>query len=220
MTESNSNQLISNGYISAINGSLIEVKGIENKIKLHDLVKVSKFNILGEVIQILSDHVVVQCYEDTYDLKLKEAVINLKQPLSMELAPGLLSNIFDGIQRPLDTAFKESNETGFLERGIELSPLSRTKKWHFIPLKKVNHNVENGEIIGSTKETNSLEHKIMVPPGISGKLTYIVEEGDYTIEDEIYRIEVSGKEKSFTMLQKWPITKIDPIRKRQPPMNR
>ena len=122
MTESNSYEASEHGFISAIKGSLLEVKGLEHNIRLHDLIKVAKFNILGEVIQIFSDHIVVLCYENTSNIKLYEPVINLNEPLSMELGPGLLLNIFDGIQRPLKLAFEESNRSGFLERGYELPP--------------------------------------------------------------------------------------------------
>ncbi len=214
MTKSNESEY---GYISAINGSLVEVKGLENTIRLHDLIKISKYNILGEVIQIYSDYIVAQCYENLHNLKLREKVINQKAPLSMELGPGLLSNIFDGILRPLEVAFKDSKNGGFLERGLELPSLSRTKKWHFKPLKKLKENVESGDIIGTIQETPLIEHKILVPPGIYGKLTFIAGEGDYTIIEEIYKLEKDGKEKSFIMLQKWPVTKSRPYKYKLPP---
>jgi len=202
------------GYISAIYGSLIEIKGLEKQIRLHDLIKVSNHNILGEVIQIYSDHVVAQCFENTYNLKLNEEIINLKEPLSMELAPGLLTNIFDGIQRPLEDAFNIMKNQGFLKKGTELPSLSRTKKWRFFPLKKINDVVTGGDVIGSVQETFLITHKIMVPPGASGKLIFIAEEDSYTIIDEIYKLERNGKEHSYSMLQKWPITKNRPFKKR------
>ncbi|MFW6311317.1 MAG: hypothetical protein ACOC1K_03685, partial [Nanoarchaeota archaeon] len=96
------------GYISAIKGSIIKVKGLENKIKLHDLIKVTDQNIVGEVLQILKDHIVVQCFQETNELQLNQKVKNLEEPLSMELAPGLLSNVFDGIQRPLEELYKKA----------------------------------------------------------------------------------------------------------------
>jgi V/A-type H+-transporting ATPase subunit A len=198
------------GYISLINGSLIEIKGFRNQIRIHDLVKISKYNILGEVIQIFNDRVVAQCYENTFDLELYEKVINLRTPLSMELAPGLLTNIFDGIQRPLKDAFEKSNGKGFLNRGFELTPLSRTKKWYFVPKRKISEDVQGGDVIGTVQETKIIEHRIMVPPNISGVLSFIAEEGEYTIIEEIFRIEQNNIEKSFGMLQKWPITEKRP----------
>jgi len=202
------------GFISAINGSLVEIRDLQDIVKLHDLIKVTPYNILGEVIQIYSDHVVVQCYENTNNLQLNDKVLYLHEPLSMELAPGLLSSVFDGIQRPLDQAFRYSKGDGYITRGLEIHSLSRTKKWHFIPIKEIDDVVYEGDFIGFVKETPQIKHKILVPIGISGKLTYIAEEGDYTIVDEIYRLKSLNQEKSFSMLQKWPVTKSRPYKKR------
>ncbi|MHA1488526.1 MAG: V-type ATP synthase subunit A [Promethearchaeota archaeon] len=205
------------GSISAINGSLVTIKGLENQVRIHDLIKIEKYNILGEVIQIYLDHVIAQCFENTNNLRLYEKVINLQEPLSMELAPGLLGTVFDGIQRPLEVIFKESRGNGFLKRGLEIQPLSRKKKWHFIPLKKLNDDIQVGDIIGTVQETPSIEHKIMAPLGGSNKLSFIVDEGDYTIIDNIFKLKNKNIEKSFTMLQKWPINKSRPYKKRGNP---
>jgi V/A-type H+-transporting ATPase subunit A len=212
-----SEERLDHGYISAIYGSLIEIKGLEDQIRLHDQIKIAEHNIIGEVIQIYSDHVIAQCFESTNGIKLSNVVINLKESLSMELAPGLLSNIFDGIERPLDVIFESSERSGFLEIGIKMSSLSRTKKWHFIPIKHLNDKIEGGDIIGSVQETQLIKHLIMAPPETLGKLTFIAKEGDYTIEEEIYRLKQEDEEKSLTMLQKWPIYKSRPYKKRIPP---
>ncbi|MHA2181941.1 MAG: V-type ATP synthase subunit A [Promethearchaeota archaeon] len=204
------------GYISSINGSLIKVKGLENRVKLHSLIKISDYDILGQVIQIFSDHVIVQCFENTIRVKLNDEVIGLNETLSMELAPGLLSNVFDGIQRPLEKVF-ENDRSGNLERGIKFPSLSRSKKWHFTPIGKADMMVESGDVVGVVPETQFFEHKIMVPPNVSGKLSFIAIEGDYTIIDEIFRITINGKDKSFTMLQKWPITKSRPYKMKEDP---
>ncbi len=216
MIESKSENNSQYGYISAIVGSLIKVKGLESQIRLHDLIKVSKHNILGEVIHIYSDHVVAQCFENTTNLRIKEKVFNLNEPLSMELAPGLLGTIFDGIQRPLRKAF-EGFKDGGLTRGLEIPSLSRSKKWHFIPKKEINTEVNAGDVIGTIQETPIIEHKVMIPPNISGNLTFIVGEGEYTIVDEIYKLKIDNKEKSFSMLQKWPITISRPFKERKMP---
>ncbi|MFX1267228.1 MAG: V-type ATP synthase subunit A [Promethearchaeota archaeon] len=208
-----SNESSQVGYIIAVNGSLIIVKGIEKQVKLHDLIKVSEQNILGEIIQIYNSYVVIQCYESTNNLKLNQEVISLQEPLSMELAPGLLTSVFDGIQRPLNLLDKKLN-SAFLQRGIEIPSLSRTIKWHFIPHKKEGERVEPGDIIGTIQETPLIEHRILVPINYSGVLSFIIDEGDYTIEEEIYRLENSGKEYSLTMLQKWPITSSRPYKER------
>jgi len=202
------------GYISAIIGSLIKIKGLETQIRLHDLIKISKHNILGEVIQIYSDHVVAQCFENTTNLRINEKVVNLNEPLSMELAPGLLGKIFDGIQRPLQKAF-DLFKTGGLERGLEIPSLSRKKKWHFIPKKKIDDKVREGDVVGTVQETPIIEHHIMVPPKTSGTISYLTDEGEYTIIDEIYRLKIDNQEKSFSMLQKWPITLARPFKERK-----
>ncbi|MGV9200053.1 MAG: V-type ATP synthase subunit A [Promethearchaeia archaeon] len=198
------------GYLSAINGSLVEVKGFQEEIRLYDLVKIKRFNIIGEVLQIHPDRVVAQCFESTNKLKLNEKVINLKEPLSMELGPGLLGNVFDGIQRPLKEIYLETSKSGFLKRGVELNSLPRNKKWHFIPTKEVCEEVRGGDVIGIVQETPVIKHKIMIPMGESGKLSFIVPEGNYCLLDTIYKIQEKEKEKekekAFNMLQKCPVT--------------
>ena len=201
------------GYISSINGTLIKIKGLEGSARIHDLVKISKHNILGEVIQKYSDHVVAQCFESTLNVKLREEVTDLQEPLSMELAPGLISNIFDGIQRPLEMVFKNTG-SGELHKGLEFPSLSRNKKWHFKPFSKIYDLVNGGDIIGTIQETLSIEHKILVPPNVSGILSYITEEGDYTIDDNLYALKNEEKEVSYSMIQKWPVNIKRPILKR------
>ena len=148
-------------------------KGLEDDIQLHNMVEVIDHNIIGEIIQIYSDHVIAQCFENTDQLKLKDKVIDLKEPISMELAPGLLSNIFDGIQRPLEKIYSKLNNDGFLERGVKVPSLSRTQKWHFTPLIKEGDMVEEGDIVGTVQETPLIKHMIMIPPNVSGKLVNI-----------------------------------------------
>ena len=205
------------GFICAINGSLIEVKGLEEQVRLHDLVKIQEQNILGEVIQIYSDRIIVQCYENTLSLKLNEIVISLEEPLSMELGPGLLSNIFDGIQRPLQKLFEGDISHGYIEIGMEMPSLSLEKIWQFIPSQKQNSNVSGGDMIGTIQETASIKHFIMVPPEETGLLTFIVNEGEYTVSDIIYKIKTDNGEKEFTLIQKWPVTKRRPFHKKLSP---
>ncbi len=204
------------GYISAIMGSLIKIKGLERQIRLHELVKVSKYNLLGEVIQIYSDYIVAQCFETTTNLRINDEIVSLNEPLSMELAPGLLGRIFDGIQRPLQNIF-DIFKDGQLQRGLEIDAISRKKKWHFKPQININEKVSGGQILGIVQETPLIENKIMIPPLITGKLSYIAQEGDYTITDEIYRLKIGNEEKSFSMLQKWPVNKARPFKERRIP---
>jgi len=207
---------IKNGYISEIIGSLIKIKNLEDHIRLYDLINIPKYNILGEIIQIFSDYVVAQCFENTINVKLNEVVVSLNEPLSMELAPGLLGNVFDGIQRPLRKVFEDFS-SGRLERGTKYPSLSRTKKWHFVPLRKINDEIRGGDIIGTVQETTYLEHKIMVPPFIPGKLSFIAQEGDYSITEEIYKVKNNNRVNTFSMLQKWPITKNRPYQRKENP---
>ncbi|MFX0038036.1 MAG: V-type ATP synthase subunit A [Promethearchaeota archaeon] len=216
MIKSKSNNDPERGYISAIMGSIIRIKGLERQIKLHYLIKVTKYNLLGEVIQIYSDYIVAQCYENTTNLRINDEVISLDEPLSMELGPGLLGKIFDGIQRPLQNAFDVYREGG-LQRGLEIEPISRKQKWHFKPQKKINETVSSGAVIGTVQETPRIEHKLLVPPFVTGKLAFIAQEGDYTVIDEIYRLKIGNKEKSFSMLQKWPVNKARPFKERKMP---
>ncbi|MFW9781606.1 MAG: hypothetical protein ACFFFB_04895 [Candidatus Heimdallarchaeota archaeon] len=202
------------GYISEIFGSIIKIKGLETQVQLHDLIKILNHNVLGEVIQIYENHIVVQCFEDTFKIKLNEKVESLYEPLSMELAPGLLSNIFDGMQRPLKEIFRNF-KSGWLERGMNFPALSRTKKWHFIPLKELNTHVNGGDIIGVVEETPSITHKIMVPPNTSGNIVFIAQEGDYTIVEEIYKLKNENNVKSYPMIQKWPVSKKRPYKKKK-----
>ncbi|MFX1235545.1 MAG: V-type ATP synthase subunit A [Promethearchaeota archaeon] len=204
------------GYISEIFGSIIKIKGLETQVQLHDLIKILNHNVLGEVIQIYENHIVVQCFEDTFKIKLNEKVESLYEPLSMELAPGLLSNIFDGMQRPLKEIFRNF-KSGWLERGMNFPALSRTKKWHFIPLKELNTHVNGGDIIGVVEETPSITHKIMVPPNTSGNIVFIAQEGDYTIVEEIYKLKNENNVKSYPMIQKWPVSKKRPYKKKKQP---
>jgi len=208
---------IKSGYISSINGTLIEIKGLEDQVRLNDLIRESKHKILGEVIQIYPDHVIAKLFENTFNLKLNEEVVSLQEPLSMELGPGLLGKIFDGIQRPLEATFLKSEEGGFLERGADIPSLSREKKWSFKPLRKIGEFVSTGYVIGVVQETQLIEHKIIVPVGVFGKITYIAEEGEYSVIDDIYRLKRGTKEKSFSMIQKWPITKHRPYKERSFP---
>jgi len=213
MTESNEKL---EGYISSINGSLIYIKGFQNTVRLHDLIKINKQNIKGEIIQIYSDYIVAQCFENTDNLKLYQKVTYLNEPLSMELGPGLLSNIFDGIQRPLGEIFKRS-ESGFLERGVEIPSLSRSKKWNFLPAKKEGDEVFSGDVIGIVEETPMIKHFITVPPGISGEISFIKDDGDYAIDENIYNIKTQDIERRFDMIQKWPVTKNRPFLKKLSP---
>jgi len=214
MTLIKSNENSDSGYISGINGAILEIKGLKKDVGLHDLIKITSENILAEIIQIFPDYAIAQCYENTIRLKLFDKISNLYQPLSLELGPGLLSNIFDGIQRPLNGIYEQSNHYGFIKRGVETDSLSKNKKWHFVPKVSLGEILYTGDIVGIVQETPLIEHRIMVPPDESGKVSFIEKDGDYTIEEDIYCLTKLGNEKSFNMTQKWPIYKKRPFKRK------
>ncbi|MCK4991965.1 MAG: V-type ATP synthase subunit A, partial [Bacteroidales bacterium] len=199
------------GTISGINGSVVHVKGFSGHA-VGDMVEISeKLHLMGEIIKIVKDVAVVQCYEETSGLRLHAHVINKEYPLSMELGPGLLNSIYDGIQRPLKTIAQISGN--FISRGIKADALDRKKKWLFHPKLQVGDQVVAGDIIGQVKEF-SQDHMIMIPPGVSGTI-HEIKEGNFTIIEMVYSLkEASGQIREFTMMTRWPIRKPRPYAKR------
>jgi len=170
---------------------------------MYDVVRVSEQRLIGEIIEIHGDQASIQVYEETSGLGPGEPVESTGVPLSVELGPGLIGSIFDGIQRPLEDILIATGDR--LIRGVEIPSLKRTTKWHFIPTAIVGDTVESGDIIGTVAETEIVLHKIMVPNGIKGKLKSIIE-GDYTIEETIAVVENEDQSTAnIMMLQKWPV---------------
>ncbi|MHA1718500.1 MAG: V-type ATP synthase subunit A [Promethearchaeota archaeon] len=207
------NQKISKGHISSINGSVIQVKGFSRQT-VGDMVTISEdLNLIGEIIKIVNSIAIIQCYEETAGLKLNATVKNLEYPLSMELAPGLLKSIYDGIQRPLELI---SNITGdFIARGIRVNSLDDKKKWKFIPKVKNGTVVESGDIIGYVNEY-SRTHEVLIPPDFSGEIAEI-SEGNYNIKEPIYSIKNKRGTFEQTLLTRWPIRIPRPYVKRLMP---
>lgn len=185
------------GKIVKVSGPLVVAENMD-EANVYDVVKVGEKKLIGEIIEMRGDRASIQVYEETAGIGPGEPVISTGEPLSVELGPGLLENMFDGIQRPLDMIRAEVGD--FLEKGVDVKPLNREKKWHFIPKKKVGDKVSTGDILGIVHETEVVEHKIMVPYGIEGTVECI-NEGDYTVLETVAKI--SGKD--ITMLQKWPV---------------
>ena len=201
------------GKITSINGSVIKVEGFSYQ-SVGDMVNVSEeLNIIGEIIKILDNIAVIQCYEETLGLKLNAIVTNLQYPLSMELGPGLLNSIYDGIQRPLDYIAEITGD--FISRGMKVNALDREKKWHFIPSVNNGEVVNEGDIIGYVQEY-SLHHEIMVPQGLSGTISGI-SEGDFNIVEKICSIKNKDKIYDQKILSKWPIRIPRPYHKRLMP---
>lgn len=195
------------GTIEKVSGPLVTASGLSGA-KIHEICKVSEKGLIGEIIEIKKGLVSIQVYEETAGIGPGEPVESTGAPLSVELAPGLLTEMFDGIQRPLDI-FMNQTESDFLERGVTIDPLNRQKKWTFMPQVKVGDNVQAGDILGLVQETTAIEHKVMVPPGVKGTVKEIMV-GNYAITEPICLLETAEGEQRLTMMQKWPVRKPRP----------
>ncbi len=202
------------GVIMKVSGPLVVAKNLSGA-KMFEVVRVGTEQLVGEIIELSGDRASIQVYEDTAGIGSGEPVICTGQTLSVEVGPGLLQSIYDGIQRPLELIEKESG-SAFIARGINVPGISRTKKWNLKPVARVGEYVSEGDVLGTVQETTLIEHKIMVPPGISGTLKRI-EGGDRTVEEIITIIETSEGEKEISMLQKWPIRRPRPIAEKRVP---
>ncbi len=196
------------GRIIKVSGPLVMAENMSDA-SIQDICHVGELGVIGEIIEMRGDVASIQVYEETTGIGPGEAVITTGEALSVELAPGLISEMFDGIQRPLDT-FAEVTESNFLSRGVQIPALDRTKKWLFEPTVSVGDEVSTGDIIGLVQETKVIPHKIMVPFGVNGTVKE-VKQGEFTIEQTVYIIETATGEKEFTMMQKWPVRRSRPI---------
>ncbi len=202
------------GKIVKVSGPLIVAENMQD-VKMYDVVRVSERRLIGEVIELRGDRASIQVYEETSMLGPGEEVVSTNAPLSVELAPGLIEGIFDGIQRPLNQLVKKSGDR--IGRGIEVSAVSHTKKWNFVPKVKPGDKVIAGDIIGTVRENEVIEHRIMIPFGMSGKITAVYE-GEKTVDDIVAALEDSeGNSHFVTMLQKWPVRKGRPYREKTSP---
>jgi len=202
------------GKIVKISGPVIDADGMRGS-KMYDVVRVGEENLIGEIIRLNRDIATIQVYEDTNGLKPGEVVISTQEPLSVELGPGLISNIYDGIQRPLPAINKETGD--FISRGVQVSALDRKKKWHFKPFAKSGEKILGGDVLGEVQETSIIQHKIMVPPNLSGRLLSIEKEGEYTIEDRIGVLATDKGDVKLKMFQRWPVRKERPVSKKFDP---
>ena len=201
------------GRIQGINGPVIKVSGASD-FCMQEMVYVGESELIGEVIGVTDEAAIVQVYEDTEGLKIGEVVKNTGSPLCVTLAPGILSNIFDGIQRPLKDI--RDRFGSFIGRGVSFNALDTEKKWKTEITAKVGDSVKAGDIIAEVPETSLIMHKIMIPHGISGEITWVAKSGEYTISDCLAKVKTEDGEKEITMTQKWPIKTERPYEVRQP----
>ena len=201
------------GKIIKVSGPLVVASGMEDA-NVYDVVEVSKDKLIGEVIEMRGDKASIQVYEETTGIGPGDEVYTTGAPLSVELGPGMIEQMFDGIQRPLVGLRDEAGD--FLKRGVIVNPLNREKKWEFKKVANVGDSVQTGDILGTVEETSVVTHKIMVPNGIKGKVKDI-KEGSFTVEDTIAVIETEKGDENLTMIQKWPVRKGRPYKKKIDP---
>ena len=202
------------GTIVKVSGPLVMAKGMEHA-NIQDLCYVGDMRLVGEIIEMRHDVASIQVYEETSGVGPGEPVETTGEALSVELGPGIVSQMFDGIQRPLDT-FKAKTDSNFLVRGVNIEALDRQNKWAFNATKTVGDMVEPGDIIGTVQETKVIEHRVMIPHGVKGKLTAI-ESGEFSLEDVVAKVETDNGETDITMLQRWPVRRGRPFKKKLNP---
>jgi V/A-type H+-transporting ATPase subunit A len=202
------------GRIVRITGPVVIAEGMRGT-GMYEVVRVGEAGLVGEVIGLRGEQAVIQVYEETTGLKPGEPVTSTGKPLSVELGPGLLGSIFDGIQRPLVEIREKTGD--FVQRGIYPPSLSRDKKWEFTPLLKEGSEVSGGEVLGTVKETELIEHRVLIPPDVRGKLTEL-EEGKFTVEETIGEVRgEEGKKIELRLMQVWPVRKPRPYRRKLDP---
>lgn len=201
------------GTIIKVSGPLIVASGMAD-VQMYDVVRVSEKHLIGEVIELRGDKASIQVYEETGGIGPGEPVVSTGAPLSVELAPGLIESIYDGIQRPLSEIRKVAGDR--ITRGIEVNSLDHEKLWHFVPTATIGQELVGGDVLGTVQESEAVLHKIMVPPGVSGKLTWIFE-GDANIVTTIAILEKDGKSIELPMLQKWPVRRGRPYAEKLAP---
>ena len=194
---------LEHGTIIKVAGPLIVASGMRN-CQMYDVVRVSEKKLIGEIIELRGDRASIQVYEETAGLGPGEPVYFTGEPLSVELAPGLIEGIYDGIQRPLEEIYRLTGDR--IQRGTSVSVLDRERRWNFVPAAKVGETLTGGDVLGTVVETEAVTQKIMVPPNASGELTWLREAGEATVTDVVAKIRTAaGEEKELTMLQRWPV---------------
>lgn len=205
---------MSTGTIKKVAGPLVIAEGMRDA-NMFDVVRVSRQRLIGEIIEIHGDEASIQVYEETSGLGPGEPVESMDVPMSVELGPGLITSIYDGIQRPLDDIMKVSGNN--LKRGVEVASLKRDKRWEFVPVAKAGDEVEAGDVLGTVQETIVVQQKIMVPYGVKG-IVKEIKAGAFTVEEVVAVIATEKGDKELTMMQRWPVRKGRPYQKKLPPV--
>jgi V/A-type H+/Na+-transporting ATPase subunit A len=204
---------MSTAIVSRISGPVVVATDIE-QAQMYDVVRIGELGLLGEIIRLEGNKATIQVYEDTTGLRPGEKIVNTRRPLSIQLGPGLLKSIYDGIQRPLDVLRQQSGD--FISRGKIIPALDQHKKWEFVPMKKRGEDVSQGEIIGEVQETPLIRHKIVVPYGIHGQLSEITE-GNYTVSENVAQIKTNSTVSDVGLSNWWMVRKPRPVQNKLPP---
>jgi len=204
---------MSTAIVSRISGPVVVATDIE-QAQMYDVVRIGELGLLGEIIRLEGNKATIQVYEDTTGLRPGEKIVNTRRPLSIQLGPGLLKSIYDGIQRPLDILRQQSGD--FISRGKIIPALDQHKKWEFVPIKKKGENVSQGEIIGEVQETPLIRHKILVPYGIHGQLSEITE-GNYTVSENVAQVKTNSAMIDVGLSNWWMVRKPRPVLSKLPP---
>lgn len=199
------------GIVARVNGPVVCVTHVQHA-QMMDVALVGEERLIGEIIRLKGEEAVIQVYEDTTGLMAGVPVYGTGRPLSVELGPGLVGTIYDGIQRPLARLIEKSGP--WIDRGGQLAALDRNREWNFQPRVSNGKSVAEGEVLGSVQETPLIEHRILVPPGIHGNLVWLAPEGAYRVEEPVARIRADSGEIPITMLSRWPIRQARPGRRR------
>lgn len=206
--------MITEGNIIKIAGPVIVADGMRGT-QMHEMVKVGNDKLIGEIIELEGDTATIQVYEETAGLRPGEKIESTGGPLSVELGPGIMGSIFDGIQRPLEVIKSKTGD--FIERGVDVPSINKEKKWTFKPVAKVGDQVKGGDILGEVQETSAVLQKILLPPTIEGTVKSIVSSGEFTVIEDIAEIETKDGIKKVQMLQKWPVRKGRPYKEKLDP---
>jgi len=196
------------GHVSRVLGPVVHATGVK-QAQMLELVEVGEERLIGEIVRLQGNEIVIQVYEDTTGLAPGAVVYGSGMPLSVELGPGLMGSIYDGVQRPLEEIKKVSKQ--YIERGVKIAPLHRGKKWLFTPKVKEGEKVKSGQVLGVVPETERIQHRILVPPDASGKVVKILPEGEYSVEEEICVLDAEGEKRSLSMFHRWPVRRSRPI---------
>jgi V/A-type H+-transporting ATPase subunit A len=207
----------STGEVIRVAGPVVGAAGLE-EVRLFDVVQVGKMGLVGEVIRISGQHTTIQVYEDTSGIRVGEPVRNTRLPLVAHLGPGLLGSVYDGLQRPLEVL---ADMTGnFIQRGVSTSPLPQDIRWKFIPCVRIGDRVHSGHLLGVVPESKTIEHRILVPPGLRGRVNEI-HEGEFKVDEVVALIDIEGNTKEkpleITLMQRWPVRQSRPVDTRLPP---